>query len=281
MSVSLEFNSVAYRIGQKTLVSDISLTFPAGTVTAVIGPNGSGKSTFLKLASRLLTPSQGNIQLGGKPLKPFSQRELSRQLALLPQSAPRPLGMLVEDLVACGRHPHRSVLGRMTQHDQEMIEWALQLVDLADRRKERVDVLSGGEMQRVWLAMILAQDTPMILLDEPTSYLDLSHQFELLELVSDINRQLNKTIVWILHDINQALQFSHNVLLMQKGRPAFFGNPEQLLELTLLDEVFQLHTTQVDLPDGNTYLHCRSRDPHNNQHLSGRKKPSREIVKCD
>ncbi|WP_020407111.1 ABC transporter ATP-binding protein [Hahella ganghwensis] len=280
MSVSLEFDSVAYRIGQKTLVSDLSLTFPAGSISAVIGPNGSGKSTFLKLASRLLSPSQGNIQLGEKPLKHYRQRELSRQLALLPQSAPRPLGMLIEDLVACGRHPHRSVLGRLSQHDQEMIDWALQLVDLADRRKERVDVLSGGEMQRVWLAMILAQDTPIILLDEPTSYLDLSHQFELLELVQDINRQLNKSIVWILHDINQALQFSHQILLMKKGSPAFFGTPEQLLELPLLDETFQLHTTRVELPDGNTYLHCRSNNYRPRQ-VSNSGKPSLEKVRCD
>ncbi|OZG73141.1 hypothetical protein BTA51_11635 [Hahella sp. CCB-MM4] len=281
MSVSLEFDSVAYRIGQKTLVSDISLTFPAGSVTAVIGPNGSGKSTFLKLASRLLAPSEGNIRLGGKPLKHFRQRELSQQLALLPQSAPRPLGMLIEDLVACGRHPHRSVLGRMTQHDQEMIEWALQLVSLADRRKERVDVLSGGEMQRVWLAMILAQDTPMILLDEPTSYLDLSHQFELLELVQDINHQLNKSIVWILHDINQALQFSHQILLMRQGAPAFFGNPEHLLELPILNDTFQLQTTRVELPDGNTYLHCRSRTSRRQHQLNHCRKPSLEEVNCD
>ncbi len=258
MSISLAFNTVSYQTGHKSLLTETSVTLPAGAITAVIGPNGSGKSTFLKLACRLLKPSRGEVLLEDLPIRQYRQRDLAQKMALLPQSAPRPLGMLVEDLVACGRHPYRTALGRLSLLDREKIDWALQLVDLVDRRQERVDVLSGGEMQRVWLAMILAQDTPLIMLDEPTSYLDLSHQFELLELVSDISRHLQKTIVWILHDINQALQFSDLIMLLQQGRTRFFGSPGQLLQTGLVDEVFQLQTSQISLADGQTYLHCRS-----------------------
>lgn len=256
MSISLEFNNIHLSVDGQLVLNDLTCQFRSGTINAVIGPNGSGKSTFLKIASRLLKPTQGKVRLGNAELKSFSQKDLARTIALLPQSSPRPLGMMIEDLVACGRHPFKKWLGNLDKEDKRLVDQALDTVGMLDRKQQRVDVLSGGEMQRVWMAMVLAQDTPIMLLDEPTSYLDINHQLELLELVKDINSTLKKTVVWVLHDINQAMQYSHYLLLMEQGSRVFEGEPEHL-NTQLLDQVFKVDTIRLPLPDGSSILHSR------------------------
>lgn len=250
---TLRLNQASYRVNGKQVIKPISLELAPGRITAILGPNGSGKSTLLKMLSGLITPDGGEALLAGKPLLQWHRKALARKLALLPQHSPVPLGMSVSELVACGRYPHAGPFGRMKSSDHQAINTALARVDMADFAKTRVDHLSGGEMQRVWLAMILAQETGILLLDEPTSWLDIAHQLQLLDIVRTLNREQNTTVAWVLHDLNQALQFSDDVVLMNHGDLLRKGRADRVLDTEVIADVFGVKTTRVQ-PEG--YDHC-------------------------
>ncbi|MGI9280127.1 MAG: ABC transporter ATP-binding protein [Endozoicomonas sp.] len=247
MEQTLTLDQACLQVGRKTILQSTSLDITPGKITAILGPNGSGKSTLLKLFSGLLEPSEGQILMGGKSLKSCHRKTLAKKMALLPQHSPVPLGMSVSDLVACGRYPHAGPFGRLKKDDHRAISSALSRVGMDDYAHERVDHLSGGEMQRVWLAMVLAQETGILLLDEPTSWLDIAHQLRLLEIVRQLNQEKQTTVVWVLHDLNQALQYSDEVVLMNQGQVVRKGAATQVLDKGIISKVFGVETREVQL----------------------------------
>ena len=209
--------SVTVGYGERPVVSDLTFDVPDGQVTSIIGPNGCGKSTLLRTLARLLKPSSGRVRLDGDSIHQLATREISQRLALLPQTPVAPEGLLVRDLVGRGRHPHQRWFSQWSPEDEEVVESALQLTDTADLRDRALDQLSGGQRQRAWIAMTLAQDTDLMLLDEPTTYLDLAHQVEVLDLVTRLNRERGRTVVMVLHDLNLAARYSDTIVVMKDG----------------------------------------------------------------
>ncbi|MBD5770991.1 Fe(3+) dicitrate ABC transporter ATP-binding protein FecE [Marinomonas colpomeniae] len=238
MSLSTHNLSVGYH--DKAIVKDVSLIIPDGKIVALLGPNGCGKSTLLKAMSRILSPMEGEIHWQGKNLLTEPSRYLATQLALLPQTQPIPEGIKVKDLVAYGRSPYTGFWGRLTTDDNKVIQDAMDKVGVAELAEQLVSELSGGQRQRVWLAMTLAQDTPYLLLDEPTTYMDLSHQVELMELFKTLN-DAGKTIVTVLHDINQAARYCDHLIVMKDGEIITQGEPETVLTKDMLKSVFSLN----------------------------------------
>ena len=239
MSLSTHQLQVGYQ--DKTIIEDISLTIPDGKIVALLGPNGCGKSTLLKAMARILTPKSGEVLWQGENLHKLPSRWLAKHLALLPQTQPIPEGVTVKDLVAYGRSPYTGFWGRLSHHDHELIAQAMQQVGVEALAEQKVSELSGGQRQRVWLAMTLAQDTPYLLLDEPTTYMDLSHQVELMQLLRQLNNA-GKTVITVLHDINQAARYCDHLIVMQAGAIVTQGTPEEVLTTELLSTVFNVDT---------------------------------------
>ncbi|MCA6913982.1 Fe(3+) dicitrate ABC transporter ATP-binding protein FecE [Pectobacterium versatile] len=225
--------------GDKRILDGLSLSLPAGKITALLGPNGCGKSTLLKCFAKLLTPESGAIQLDGKPLSTFSARQLSRHLALLPQQHLTPEGITVRDMVAYGRSPWLSLWGRLSQDDRQHVQRAMEKTHIVDLADKRLTDLSGGQRQRAFLAMLLAQDTPVVLLDEPTTYLDINHQVELMKLLRELN-QAGKTVVTVLHDLNQASRYCDHLVMLADGRVMAEGSPHEVMKPELLQRVFSI-----------------------------------------
>lgn len=200
--LSAESLSLAY--GDRVIVDGLDLTIPSGAITAIVGGNGCGKSTLLRALARLISPRSGQVILDGKALHGRPTKEIARTLGLLPQSPVAPEGIAVADLVGRGRHPHQRMLARFTAHDYDVVARSLAATGITEFADRSVDELSGGQRQRVWIAMALAQETDILLLDEPTTFLDLTHQIEVLDLLTDLNREQGTTIVMVLHDINLA-----------------------------------------------------------------------------
>ena len=249
MSLSTHQLQVGYQ--DKTIIKDISLTIPDGKVVALLGPNGCGKSTLLKAMARILTPKSGEVLWQEENLHKLPSRWLAKHLALLPQTQPIPEGVTVKDLVAYGRSPYTGFWGRLSRHDHELITQAMQQVGVEALAEQRVSELSGGQRQRVWLAMTLAQDTPYLLLDEPTTYMDLSHQVELMQLLRQLNNA-GKTVITVLHDINQAARYCDHLIVMQAGAIVTQGTPEEVLTTELLSTVFNVDTQIHKDPIANT-----------------------------
>ncbi|GKW36257.1 Fe(3+) dicitrate ABC transporter ATP-binding protein FecE [Pectobacterium carotovorum] len=225
--------------GDKRILDGLSLSLPAGKITALLGPNGCGKSTLLKCFAKLLTPESGTIQLNGKPLSAFSARQLSRHLALLPQQHLTPEGITVRDMVAYGRSPWLSLWGRLSPDDRQRVQLAMEKTHIVDLADKRLTDLSGGQRQRAFLAMLLAQDTPVVLLDEPTTYLDINHQVELMKLLRELN-QAGKTVVTVLHDLNQASRYCDHLVMLADGRMMAQGSPHEVMKPELLQRVFSI-----------------------------------------
>jgi len=238
MSLSTHNLSVGYH--DKAIVKNVSLTIPDGKIVALLGPNGCGKSTLLKAMARILSPMEGEIHWQGKNLLKEVSRYLATQLALLPQTQPIPEGIKVKDLVAYGRSPYTGFWGRLNANDNKVITDVMNKVGVTELAEQLVSELSGGQRQRVWLAMTLAQDTPYLLLDEPTTYMDLSHQVELMDLFKSLN-QSGKTIVTVLHDINQAARYCDHLIVMKDGEIITQGEPETVLTKDMLKSVFSLN----------------------------------------
>ena len=241
----IEVSHLDVVLSGKRIVRDITMSIPQGKITAIIGPNGCGKSTTLKAVSRINPVSSGSITLLGKPVQEYSYKEFARKLAILTQSPQAPADITVRDLVAMGRFPYRSFFGGAAKEDQACIEWALREANLIPFQHRALQTLSGGERQRAWIAMALAQKPQVLLLDEPTTYLDICHQLEVMKLLERLNRELGLTVILVLHDLNQAVQFAHYVVVMQQGTVVTCGAPGEVVDVALLERVFRVRAESV------------------------------------
>lgn len=224
----------------RTVVRDINLSIRRGTVTALVGPNGSGKSTLLKALARLLKPTKGDILLQGKDIRDLGTREVARRLSILPQGPIVPDGLSVRELVAFGRAPHQGLLGIRTTADEQAVERALAMTRTEPLADQPVAALSGGQRQRAWIAMTLAQDTQIMFLDEPTTFLDIAHQIDILELLRSLNRHHQRTIVMVLHDLNLAARYSDRMIVLKDGRIIGDGAPRDILSPLVLWDAFEI-----------------------------------------
>lgn len=232
----------------RPVVVDVSLEVPDGAVTTIIGPNGCGKSTLLRGLGRLLPPMAGQVTLDGTPLAHLSTRRIAREVAILPQRHSAPEGLTVADLVSRGRHPRQRWYEQFSRTDEEAVLQALEATGIADLAHTPLDELSGGQAQRAWISLTLAQDTTILLLDEPTTYLDLAHQLEVLELVHRLNVRLGRTVLMVLHDISMAARFSDHIVAMKDGRLVAQGPPTEIVTPGLLQDVFGLSASVVPEP---------------------------------
>lgn len=227
-----------------------------GRITVICGANGSGKSTLLKCLAGLEQPTEGEVHLSGQQLNALSRRTVARQVAVMSQTPEVPIGLSVEELVEQGRYPHRPWLGRLSTRDRGIIESAIFRVGLQDLRARQLTTLSGGERQRAWLAMALAQEPRVLFLDEPTSFLDIRHQAELLTLLRKLNSEEGLTIIAVLHDLNQVMDVADDVVLMQKGQVLAAGPTHKVLRADLLRQAFECHVDLVPHPDGSGRTYC-------------------------
>ncbi|ARD48350.1 ABC transporter ATP-binding protein [Sporosarcina sp. P33] len=216
----------------------VSTTIPKGKITTIIGPNGCGKSTLLNVLSRSHTPKSGSASLENRDLVLFKAKEFAKKLAIVYQQNEVPKDLTIEKLVSFGRLPHKTLLQRNQAEDRKAVDWALSVTNLTDKRHDDLEALSGGERQRVWIAMALAQQSEILCLDEPTTYLDIYYQIELLELVKSLNEEHGLTIVMVLHDINQAIRYSDQIIMMKNGRIVAEGPPRQVITKEVIKEVY-------------------------------------------
>ena len=233
---------------RRPVVHGVDLAVPTGALTVVVGANGCGKSTLLRGLGRLLRPTAGRVTLGGEDVAAMSTRRLARDLALLPQQPVAPEGITVADLVGRGRYPHQGAFRRWTSDDTAVVAHALALTGTQDLAHRRVEELSGGQRQRVWIAMVVAQQPRVLLLDEPTTYLDVAHQVEVLDLLAGLNRDRGTTVVMVLHDLNLAARYADHLVVMGEGRLLREGAPGEVLTVELVREAFGLEAVVVADP---------------------------------
>ena len=246
MSAIIKAQNICVSINDKEIVHNLSLEIPEGKVTAIIGPNGCGKSTTLKALSRIL-PYKGSITFKGSEMYALSQREFAKSLAILTQSPQAPSDLTVNDLVEMGRFPHRGFLGRGGKDDKEHVEWALAQTGVTAMRNRLLNTLSGGERQRAWIAMALAQRPEVLLLDEPTTYLDICHQLEIMQLIGRLNQELGLTVVMVVHDLNHAIMYADHVVVVKAGKLVTSGAPREIITADLLAEVFRVKADEFTL----------------------------------
>ncbi|WP_330451509.1 MULTISPECIES: ABC transporter ATP-binding protein [unclassified Streptomyces] len=239
--------------GGRNVIEKLDVEIPSGVVTTIIGPNGCGKSTLLRTLTRLLKPAGGAVVLDGEDIARLRTRDVAKKLGLLPQSPVAPEGLTVSDLVARGRHPHQSWLRQWSSDDADVVRRALAMTGVADLADRPVDSLSGGQRQRVWISMTLAQGTDLLLLDEPTTYLDLAHAIDVLDLVDDLHES-GCTVVMVLHDLNLATRYSDNLVVMREGAILAQGHPRDVITAELLDEAFGLRAKVIEDPVGDRPL---------------------------
>lgn len=247
-SHSLKAEGLRLGYGDRTVVEDFDLAVPPGQVTAIVGANACGKSTLLRAMSRLLAPRDGRVILDGKEVHRLPAKELARTLGLLPQSPVAPEGITVADLVGRGRHPHQGAFSRWTARDDAAVADALDATHTAPLADRAVDELSGGQRQRVWIAMALAQQTELLLLDEPTTFLDASHQVDVLDLLTDLNRDRGTTVVMVLHDLNLAARYADHLVALADGRLHSAGTPSEVLTEDCVRSVFGLESRVIEDP---------------------------------
>ncbi|WP_027091538.1 ABC transporter ATP-binding protein [Cohnella thermotolerans] len=235
----MELNGITYSYDRKTdQLQGVTASIGQGKMTAIIGPNGSGKSTLLGVMARNLAPRSGTAVLDGKAIAAYKPKELARKLAVVHQRNDAPGDLTVERLAYYGRLPHRSLFAQRSEDDEEAVEWALGCTNLLARRGARICELSGGERQRVWIALALAQKTPILFLDEPTAYLDMYYQIELLELIRRLNLRHGLTIVIVLHDMNQAVRYCDEIIVMKGGQAVLQGTPEQVVTARTIKDIY-------------------------------------------
>lgn len=252
VTTRLQGNALTLGYDKKIVAENLSVAIPDGELTVIIGPNACGKSTLLRTLSRLARPLQGEVLLDGDAIARYSTREVARRLGLLPQSSSAPAGISVSELVARGRYPHQPLFGRWRQEDETAVQQAMLATGVADLAQQQVDTLSGGQRQRVWIAMVLAQQTPLLLLDEPTTWLDIAHQIELLELMQDLNQQHGRTLVVVLHDLNQACRYASHLIAMRDGEIIAEGKPAEIVTPALIETIYGLRCVIVDDPVAHT-----------------------------
>ncbi|HFU4392243.1 TPA: ABC transporter ATP-binding protein [Streptococcus suis] len=245
-SIQAENIRVAY--DDRVIIEKLSTRIPSGKISTIIGANGCGKSTLLKALTRILPLQEGAIYLDGQAIAQLPTKEVAKKLALLPQVLEATEGISVYELVSYGRYPHQNGLGYLTDQDREKINWALEATQTAPFARFPVDDLSGGQRQRVWIAMALAQDTDTIFLDEPTTYLDLNHQLEVLELLKDLNLSQQKTIVMVLHDVNLSARFSDHMIAMKEGNIRYNGSVSSIMTTEILSDIFNIEPQLIQAP---------------------------------
>ncbi|WP_126428549.1 ABC transporter ATP-binding protein [Brevibacillus marinus] len=222
---------------ESLIVKNLNLAVPTGKITALVGSNGSGKSTILKTMARLMKPKAGTVLLDGKTIHEQPTKEVAKQLAILPQNPTAPEGLTVFELISYGRFPHQKRFS-LTREDREVIQWAIRVTGMEAFSDRPVDQLSGGQRQRAWIAMALAQQTDILFLDEPTTFLDMAHQLEVLQLLHKLNREEGRTIVMVVHDLNHASRYAHHIVAIKSGTVVSEGSPQQVMTKEVLREVF-------------------------------------------
>ncbi|MGO2660437.1 ABC transporter ATP-binding protein [Mycetocola reblochoni] len=245
---TLAAESLSLGYGARTIVDDLDLTVPPGRITVIVGANASGKSTLLRALARLLRPSAGRVLLDGAPIHSMQAKAVARTLGLLPQSPIAPEGITVTDLVGRGRHPHQGLFTRWSPEDDAIVAAALEATEIAELADRPVDELSGGQRQRVWIAMALAQQTEVLLLDEPTTFLDLNHQVEVLDLLTELNRSSGTTIVIVLHELNLAARYADHLIALHEGGVHAAGTPHEVITEDTVRRVFGLDSRVIDDP---------------------------------
>ncbi|PYY29099.1 ABC transporter ATP-binding protein [Paenibacillus illinoisensis] len=232
----------------KTVIHGVDLAIPSNQISVIIGANGCGKSTLLKTLARLIKPISGKITLDGKPISKIPPKQLARVVGLLPQSPIVPEGISVADLVGRGRFPHQSLLSGWTKKDYAAVAEAMEIMDITEFANHNIDELSGGQRQRVWIAMALAQETDILFLDEPTTFLDITYQVEILDLLTDLNRKHGTTIVMVLHDINLSARYADHIIALVEGKLVAEGAPSDVITSTMVKDIFGLDCTVVEDP---------------------------------
>lgn len=225
---------------KKIIIEDLDLSIEEGKVTSIIGPNGCGKSTLLKSIGRILKKEKGEVFLLDKNMDNMKSKEIAEKLAILSQNPTAPSELKVEELVSYGRYPHRFNVNKLSRKDKEKIEWALKVTNTLEFRERELSDLSGGQRQRVWLAMALAQETDILLLDEPTTFLDMSHQLEVLNIVNNLNEKHKCTIVMVLHDINHAAKYSDFIIAMKDGKILYKDEPNSIMNKEVLKNIYNI-----------------------------------------
>lgn len=247
-STALHVKDLSVGYGERTVLDTLNVDIKRGAVTSIVGPNGCGKSTLLRTMSRLLNPTKGEIVLDGKSIHDIPTRKLATQLGLLPQTPIAPDGIVVADLVGRGRTPHQGILGRWSQQDYDIVAEALETTGISDLAERSIDELSGGQRQRVWIAMALAQRTETLLLDEPTTYLDVKHQLDVLDLLTELNRDRGTTIVMVLHDLNLAARYSDELVAVSGGKVFAHGHPREVITKENVKSVFGIDSVIITDP---------------------------------
>ncbi|MEC7909649.1 MAG: ABC transporter ATP-binding protein [Actinomycetota bacterium] len=247
-SISFTGEDLYVSYGGPKIIEGLNVVIPSGEVTAIIGPNGCGKSTLLKALSRILTPEEGSVRLDGTDIKSIPTREVARKLGILTQNHREPEAISVSDLVRRGRYPHQGIFDQWSTEDQNAVERALEVTGLGEHKEETVDELSGGQKQRAWIAMILAQDSTLILLDEPTTHLDIPHQMEILEMLVKLSVHEGRTIVLVLHDINMASRYCTNLIGMKEGKILTTGKPSKVVTTEMVESIFGLKALVIEDP---------------------------------
>lgn len=250
-SCRLSGNGLRVGYGDRTIITDLDVDIPDGSFTVIVGPNACGKSTLLRALSRLLPPQHGQVLLDGREVGSYRGKEFARLVGLLPQQSIAPEGITVIDLVSRGRFPYQKMFQQWTDDDQRAVDRALHATRLTGLATRRVEELSGGQRQRVWIAMALAQETPILLLDEPTTYLDLAHQLEVMQLCAELNAE-GKTLVAVLHDLNQAARFATHLIAMRSGEIISCGPPAEMLTAELVEKVFGVRSQVIADPESGT-----------------------------
>ncbi|MGW0911833.1 ABC transporter ATP-binding protein [Streptomyces sp. NPDC002784] len=262
----------------RVVVEDLDLMVPTGRITVIVGANACGKSTLLRALARLLTPKSGAVRLDGRSIHSIPTRTLAQQLGILPQSPVAPEGLTVIDLVGRGRSPHQTWWRQWSSADEDAVHEALRATDMTGLAHRAVDELSGGQRQRAWIAMAVAQGTPVMLLDEPTTYLDLAHQIDVLDLITDLNRHQGRTVVMVLHDLNQACRYADHIVAMKAGRIAGEGSPAEIVTAAMVEEVFGLRCvvgtdpvsgTPMVIPMGRHHEGVKEAAPVGVPHVTG------------
>ncbi len=254
LTVPLRAENLTLSYDKKIVAHDLSVSIPQGELTVIIGPNACGKSTLLRTLSRLMQPQAGSVWLNGRQIREYPTKEVARQLGLLPQSSIAPGDITVFDLVARGRYPHQRLFSRWREEDQQAVEQAMRSTGVDQLAEQPVDTLSGGQRQRVWIAMVLAQQTPLLLLDEPTTWLDITHQIELLELLRQLNRVNRYTLVVVLHDLNHACRYATHLIAMRDGKVVAEGAPKDIVTPELIEKVYGLKCVIIEDPISHTPL---------------------------
>ena len=252
-AISVKKLSVAYE--SNTIIEDMNLSIPKGKISIIIGSNGCGKSTLLKTIARINKPKNGDIFINNKNIKKVKEKDIAKDVAFLPQGPVCPSGLTVRELVAFGRFPHQKMIGGLNNHDKEVIDWAIKETGLSEFADREVENLSGGQRQRAWIAMTLAQETEIIMLDEPTTYLDMSYQLEVLEVLQRLNREKKITVVIVLHELNNACRFADNIIGLKKGKLICEGRPIDVINKENLKEIYGIDA-KLQLSEDGKYPIC-------------------------